>query len=79
MRRFSSKISLCLIPVILGGVVLGRILFLRGEGGFNLGVDLVGGTILVYEVKDPSRLPASCKPEDLAAALKRRIDPGGPL
>ena len=51
---------------------------MKGEGGFRMGVDLSGGTILVYEV-DQSKMTeqtrATFKPEDLAAALKRRIDP----
>ena len=46
--------------------------------GFRLGVDLSGGTILVYEV-DQSKMTEQArqtfKPEDLAASLKRRIDP----
>jgi preprotein translocase subunit SecD len=46
----------------------------KGRGGFRLGVDLVGGTILVYEV-DETKMPDNFKAEDLAAALKRRIDP----
>src|SRR5439155_546526 len=50
----------------------------NGRGGFVLGVDLVGGTILVYEVDESKMTPesrGSFKVEDLAAALKRRIDP----
>jgi SecD/SecF fusion protein len=51
--------------------------FHKGEGGFKLGVDLVGGTILVYEVDPDKEMKASYKdnPELLAASLKRRIDP----
>ena len=57
-------------------LVVGRAfsLYSAGEGGFNLGVDLVGGTILVYEV-DESKTPDNFKAEDLANALHRRIDP----
>jgi SecD/SecF fusion protein len=43
-------------------------------GGFKLGVDLVGGTNLVYEVDPTKKLP-EYEPEKLAEALKRRIDP----
>jgi SecD/SecF fusion protein len=44
-------------------------------GKFRLGVDLVGGTILVYEVDQSKQGDEKTKPEDLAVALKRRIDP----
>ncbi len=40
------------------------------------GIDLAGGTILVYEVNEKS-LPAGFKMDDLVAALKRRINPDG--
>jgi SecD/SecF fusion protein len=56
----------------------------NGEGGFKLGVDLAGGTDLTYEV-DRSKftgtdlgangLPKDFNVADLAASLKRRIDP----
>ena len=46
----------------------------RKAGLRPLGVDLVGGTILVYEVDD-TKPRDNTKAEDLAAALKRRIDP----
>ena len=53
MRPFFWKIMLCLVPCLLAGwvgtVAVAR--YYRGEsGGFKLGVDLVGGTILVYEI-----------------------------
>src|SRR5204862_4649984 len=48
--------------------------YVNGRGGIRQGVDLAGGTILVYEV-DETKLPENFKAEDLAAALKRRIDP----
>jgi SecD/SecF fusion protein len=61
------------VPVLLG---IGVCAWAYTAGKFRLGVDLVGGTILVYEVdmsKQQSDQPV--KPEDLAAALKKRIDP----
>src|SRR5215467_5548652 len=76
MRRFLSRILICVIPVLISAFVVGKAVndYLEGRGGFRLGVDLVGGTILVYEV-DESKMPDNFKAEDLAAALKRRIDP----
>ena len=56
--------------------------YARGEGGFKLGVDLVGGTILVYEVdveklKETSGEKAVAKldPAKMVEFLKTRIDP----
>jgi SecD/SecF fusion protein len=81
MKSLTWKLILCALPIILGAVVVGRAfsLYEAGEGGFNLGVDLVGGTILVYEV-DQSRWPDGVVPADysvekLTAKLKQRIDP----
>jgi SecD/SecF fusion protein len=94
-RNFLRPTLICLIPLLLAGWASWAAYL---EGGFKLGVDLVGGTILVYEV-DPNRtelLRGTTKSTDdpnapsgvpkgaglskeemqqLAAALKRRIDP----
>lgn len=81
MKPFIWRIVICLLPILLAAYAVGHAwsLYQSGEGGFKLGVDLVGGTILVYEVdldKFPERkLPENYKPEELAAAIKRRIDP----
>jgi SecD/SecF fusion protein len=76
MKRFLNRIIICLLPVVVSAVVIawayGK--YEDGQGGFRLGVDLAGGTLLVYEV-DETKMPQDFKPEDLAAALKRRIDP----
>ncbi len=76
MNRFLTRILVCLVPTILsiGVVAWAFFQYNHGRGGFRLGVDLVGGTILVYEV-DETKMPDNFKAEDLAAALKRRIDP----
>src|SRR6516162_10711291 len=81
MKSFTWKIIICLVPILLGAAVVANAFakYQAGEGGFNLGVDLVGGTILVYEV-DQSRWPDGVKPRDysvekLATKLKQRIDP----
>ncbi|MFN4258986.1 MAG: protein translocase subunit SecD [Gemmataceae bacterium] len=50
--------------------------YVRGEGGFKLGVDLVGGTILVYEV-DPERKSEDFDLGQLVDILRGRIDPNG--
>jgi len=76
MKSFLTKAILCLVPVVLsaGVVAWAAYEYEQGRGGFRLGVDLSGGTILIYEV-DPTKRPQDFKPEDLAASLKRRIDP----
>lgn len=79
MKHFANRIIICLVPVLISITVIGWAYnrYMEGRGGFRLGVDLVGGTILVYEV-DPSKLAADGeKPnaEQLAASLKKRIDP----
>src|SRR5262245_45653159 len=76
MKRFLVRIIVCLVPTLvsIGVVAWAYNEYDKGRGGFTLGVDLAGGTILVYEV-DPTKTKDSFKPEDLAAALKKRIDP----
>lgn len=76
MKRFLVRIIVCLVPTLLsiGVVAWAYNEFDNGRGGFTLGVDLAGGTILVYEV-DPTKTTETFKPEALANALKRRIDP----
>ncbi len=80
MKSLTWKLVICALPIVIGALVVGRAfsLYNAGEGGFNLGVDLVGGTILVYEV-DQSRWEGGPPPEysveKLAARLKQRIDP----
>jgi SecD/SecF fusion protein len=70
------RIVICLVPTVLSGIIVGRAIvkYNAGEGGFKLGADLAGGTKLVYEI-DPDRKPENYKKEDLATALKKRIDP----
>src|SRR5438105_1758253 len=79
MKAYLGKILICVVPVAIACVVVGWALYnyQRDEGDprFRLGVDLVGGTQLVYQVVPPKNDPNSLKLDDLAAALKRRIDP----
>lgn len=82
MNRFFWKITICLVPLLLSALVVGNAFrnYYQGKGGFKLGVDLVGGTILIYEVdidKFPDgKLPPDWNPQELARRLKSRIDPG---
>jgi SecD/SecF fusion protein len=72
MKSYLSRILLCVVPVVLATMIVAWAYY---YGKFRLGVDLVGGTILVYEVDKSKQGDQEVKPEELAAALKRRIDP----
>ncbi|HJT79159.1 MAG TPA: protein translocase subunit SecD, partial [Gemmataceae bacterium] len=81
--NFTWKIVLCLGLVVLAGVVVGLAgyQYATTGGGFKLGVDLVGGTTLVYEVdqdkfSDPqAKRSFEERSTQLAVSLKHRIDP----
>jgi SecD/SecF fusion protein len=77
MKPFVNRILVCLVPILVAGLVVGRasMQYARGEGGFKFGVDLVGGTILVYQIDVDKLGGQTVKGEELAAAIKRRIDP----
>jgi SecD/SecF fusion protein len=78
MRRFFWRFILCLIPCVVAALVTSGAVarYLGGEaGGFKLGPDLAGGTILVYEVDLRKLDKGQFDPAQLAAALHRRIDP----
>ncbi|MDW8221316.1 MAG: protein translocase subunit SecD [Gemmatales bacterium] len=88
LKRFFWPIIICVVPVVVSAwIVLAATLNMldpQSEGGlrFNMGVDLAGGTILIYEVDRDwwySRLSEAERAEfdstRLATALKRRIDP----
>src|SRR5207253_2524663 len=79
-RKFFWKVVLCVVPVLLA---IWAILIAYEQESFKLGVDLVGGTILVYEI-DMRKLTAEEGREkqdpatitkNLAEKLKNRIDP----
>jgi SecD/SecF fusion protein len=80
-RPFYWRIAVCTFPIVLAAVVVENAFYKyrHGEGGFKLGVDLVGGTILVYELDldkfTDGKLPPEYQKEQLVASLKRRIDP----
>jgi SecD/SecF fusion protein len=77
LRPFFVRIFWCLLPLVVAGLAVANAgyRYQLGEGGFRLGVDLVGGTILVYEVDSTKEMPADFKPDEMAASLKKRIDP----
>ncbi len=84
MKQFFWKLVFCLLPCVFAAVVTfdATVKYYNGDaGGFKLGVDLVGGTILVYEI-DLRKNQGDEKTFDplrdinvLAESLKRRIDP----
>ena len=78
MKQNLSRVVICLLSFLIPSAVLlwayGK--YDNGQGGFRLGVDLVGGSILVYEVDSKKTEPGTkVNIEELAASLKRRIDP----
>lgn len=77
VSRLYWRVVISILPILLGAIVvtLAIVNYSRGMGGFKLGVDLVGGTILIYEIDPDHQMAEGYKPSDLAAALKRRIDP----
>ncbi|MCX7701890.1 MAG: hypothetical protein N2039_13510, partial [Gemmataceae bacterium] len=77
VSRLYWRVVFSLLPILLGAIVVTQavVKYNRGLGGFKLGVDLVGGTILIYEIDPDHQMAEGYQPSDLAAALKRRIDP----
>ena len=79
----ARRVLTCVVPLLLGLVVLGVAWrnYQSGSPGltYRMGVDLSGGTTLVYEVKldDKSITPdqVNQRLEEMATQLKRRIDP----
>ena len=87
-RSFLTRTIICLIPTLLatGLVIWAYLKDPVNYTGFKLGIDLSGGTILVYEVDqelskqqsrsgDPGSGGRATADASLAGALKRRIDP----
>jgi len=71
MKRFTWKIAL-----IVGSTLLGLICIWPPSQKLRLGIDLSGGTILVYEVVREN-LPPGFNMDELISALKKRADPEG--
>ncbi|MSR55506.1 MAG: protein translocase subunit SecD [Gemmataceae bacterium] len=86
-RSFRNRTILCLIPTLIALALVVKAYFKDPEGlsGFKRGIDLSGGTILVYEVDQElskqsqgggsSGGPRAKADTALADSLKRRIDP----
>jgi SecD/SecF fusion protein len=80
LKAFRTRILICTLPLVLGGIFVGNAVdrYLTDGGGFKLGVDLVGGTILIYQVdgdKMTEDQKKNFKVDELAARLKHRLDP----
>jgi SecD/SecF fusion protein len=71
MKRFAWKIAL-----IVGFTLVGLLSMWPPQQKLKLGIDLSGGTILVYEVITDNT-NRSVVMEDLISALKKRADPEG--
>jgi SecD/SecF fusion protein len=48
-QNFTRRFIICLLPLLIAGYLTVKAFF-KEEGGFRLGTDLAGGTILVYEL-----------------------------
>ena len=87
--KFLTRLILCLVPTLIASGFAGFAFWKESNGqiGFRRGIDLAGGTILVYEVDrermdDKSTSRGEGKREltnddikQLAEKLKKRIDP----
>ncbi len=58
------------------GVLTALSIWFIADRGLKRGIDLAGGTILVYEVSD-KEAPVGFKMDDLVAAIKKRVNPDG--
>jgi SecD/SecF fusion protein len=71
MKTFASKFALIGILTLVGLIAMWP-----PREKLKLGIDLSGGTILVYEA---NKLPAGVKLDELIGALKQRVNPEGVL
>src|SRR5262245_20690748 len=84
MKPINWRLYKAFVPVVVGIRIVGGAYWnytqtpitvpILNRMKFKLGVDLVGGTILVYEI-DPDKKPENYNKDQLVAALKRRLDP----
>ena len=78
-RNFLRSLLICLIPTLAAAAFVGYGVYkeTNGDVGFRRGIDLAGGTILVYEVdadKRGGKPLANDEIKTLAEKLKKRID-----
>ena len=64
------------IILIIASVALGLLAMIPPDKKLKLGIDLSGGTILVYEVVKENLGP-NFNMDELISALKQRVDPQG--
>ncbi len=64
--------------LIIGLTLAGTVLCYPPREKLKLGIDLSGGTILVYEVRTQN-LPSNFSIDELIGALKKRVNPNGVL
>src|SRR5205823_15132072 len=75
MKSFFWKFAICFVPCALAAWVTADAVtkYQRGEsGGFKLGTDLVGGTILVYEIDLRKTAEGAKKKKDDAKDGKKK-------
>jgi SecD/SecF fusion protein len=72
LPQFTRRIALVLVAIALPAVAL-----FPWEDAMRKGIDLSGGTILVYQVEKESAKSADFNIEKMVAALSRRINPSG--
>src|SRR4051794_6354040 len=72
MKKFGGKFAL-----IIGLTLLGLISVWPPKDKLKTGIDLSGGTILVYEINASNTASGSVNLGELITQLKRRINPEG--
>src|SRR5262245_54630703 len=87
MKSPLTRVLVCVVPVLIGLLVIFQAWRNYGTDAkpqFKMGVDLAGGSILVYEVdrdywKGLAEAQKAEIPSKLATLLKRRVDPNNLL
>ncbi|MEW4567684.1 protein translocase subunit SecD [Tautonia sp. JC769] len=76
MKNVTSRLILIALAAVSGlAILFSQQLGLSDERPLKLGIDLSGGTILVYQVEEQAGEQVDL--DELVAALKRRINPEG--
>jgi len=69
-QRYSGRLAL-VVSVLL--IALLAILWLKPKRG----IDIMGGTILLYDIKSGGQAGNTSLPQEMIAILKQRVDPSG--